>query len=174
RSDRGAIRSGATVAHLAHYLARHLGCDPVALIGQDLGFTDGQYYAAGAAIHEVWACELNEFVSLELLEWHRIVRSRGILHRVQDVLGRPIYTDEQMATYLAQFERDFLADTSAGLRVIDATEGGVRKAHTTLMTLAAFLREFATAPLPALPTPDRPTLDQATAAERAAARLREV
>src|SRR5690606_10308269 len=91
-----------------------------------------------------------------------------------DVLGRPIYTDEQMATYLAQFERDFLADTSAGLRVIDATEGGVRKAHTTPMTLAAFLREFATAPLPALPTPDRASLDQATAAERAAARLREV
>ncbi len=152
-ANRGAIRSGATVAHLAHYFARHLGCDPVALIGQDLGFTDGQYYAAGAAIHEVWACELNEFVTLELLEWQRIVRSRGMLRRAEDVLGRPIYTDEQMATYLAQFERNFLSDTQAGLRVIDATEGGVKKAHTTPMTLSAFLREFAAQSLPSLSVP---------------------
>ncbi len=171
--DRGAIRSGATVAHLAHYFARHLGCDPVALIGQDLGFTDGQYYAAGAAIHEVWACELNEFVTLELLEWQRIVRSRGMLRRAEDHLGRPIYTDEQMATYLAQFERSFLSDTQAGLRVIDATEGGVRKAHTTPMTLNDFLREFATDALPPLPAASTESNADDSAA-RAADRLREV
>src|SRR5690606_17778274 len=57
--DHGELRPGATVAHLAYYLARHLGCDPVIFIGQDLGFTDGQYYASGAAIHNVWAGELN-------------------------------------------------------------------------------------------------------------------
>jgi hypothetical protein len=172
-AKRGAIRSGATVAHLAHYFARHLGCDPVALIGQDLGFTDGQYYAAGAAIHEVWACELNEFVSLELLEWQRIVRSRSMLRRAEDVLGRPIFTDEQMATYLAQFERNFLTDAQAGLRVVDATEGGVRKAHTTPMRLAAFLREFARAALPDIAMP-APSQTGTPSAERAAHRLREV
>jgi hypothetical protein len=170
---RGAIRSGATVAHLAHYFARHLGCDPVALIGQDLGFTDGQYYAAGAAIHEVWACELNEFVTLELLEWQRIVRSRSILRRAEDVLGRPIYTDEQMATYLAQFERNFLTDAQAGLRVVDATEGGVRKAHTTPMTLAGFLKEFTVGALPEIATPGAAQTARACG-ERAALRLREV
>lgn len=152
---RGAIRSGATVAHLAYYLARHLGCDPVALVGQDLGFTDHQYYAAGAAIHSVWAGELNEFVSLELLEWQRIARHKGILRKAEDHAGRAIYTDEQMATYLAQFERDFLADARAGLRVVDATEGGVRKTNTTPATLAAFLRERVEgrAPLPGAPSP---------------------
>lgn len=134
--DMGQLRAGATVAHMAYYLARYVGCDPVVLIGQDLGFTDGQYYYAGAAIHQVWSGELNGFNSLEMLEWERIVRSRSLLHRVTDVLGRPVYTDEQMTTYLAQFERDFLADSQAGRTVIDATEGGVAKRHTTTMTLA--------------------------------------
>lgn len=140
---KGELRSGATVAHLAYYLARHLGCDPVILIGQDLGFTDGQYYAAGAAIHEVWASELNEFRSLEMFEWERIARSRHLLRRTTDTLARPVYTDEQMASYLVQFERDFAADARAGLTILDATEGGVAKAHTTVMTLAEALERHA-------------------------------
>lgn len=172
-AERGAIRSGATVAHLAHYLARHLGCDPVALVGQDLGFTDGQYYAAGAAIHEVWSSDVNEFVSLELLEWHRIVRNRPILRRAEDALGRPIYTDEQMATYLAQFERDFLEDAQAGLTTIDATEGGVRKAHTTTMSLREYLDAHATSSLNVLPEPRTPMHDERVRAQ-VIERLREV
>ncbi len=140
--DMGHLQPGATVAHLAYYLARHLGCDPVVLVGQDLGFTDGQYYASGAAIHDVWAGELNPFNTLEMLEWQRIVRMRGTLRRERDVLGRSIYTDEQMATYLLQFQRDFKTDADRGLLTIDATEGGVAKAHTTPSTLERALREF--------------------------------
>ena len=141
--DRGAMIPAATVAHLAYYLARHLGADPVILIGQDLAFTDGQYYARGAAIHDTWAPELNPFNTLEMMEWQRIVRARGTLHEARDHLGRPVYTDEQMATYLAQFERDFQADTERGLSIIDATEGGVAKAHAEIMTLAKAIERFA-------------------------------
>lgn len=141
-APKGAIAAGATVAHLAYYVARHLGCDPVILTGQDLGFTDGQYYAAGAAIHEVWGGELNEFRSLEMMEWERIVRGRSHLRPMRDVLGRAIYTDEQMHNYLVQFERDFRADAERGLAVIDATEGGVAKRHTTAMPLAEALERF--------------------------------
>jgi hypothetical protein len=34
---RGGLKSGATVAHLAFYLAVFMGCEPVMLVGQDLG-----------------------------------------------------------------------------------------------------------------------------------------
>lgn len=148
---RAALPPGATVAHLAYYLARFLGCDPVALIGQDLAFTDGQYYAAGAAIHQTWSGELSEFRTLESLEWERIARMGRQLHRVQDVLGRTVFTDEQMNSYRLQFERDFLADAHATgegrqpLRVFDCTEGGVRKLHTECCTLEEFLARFAPA-----------------------------
>lgn len=138
----GELKHGATVAHLAYYLARHLGCDPVGLAGQDLGFTDHQYYSAGASIHTVWSSELNSFKSLELMEWHRIMRMGGYLRTVTDHLGRTMYTDEQMLTYLRQFEQDFAADVARGLRIVDATEGGVRKQAAHVAPLAEFLESY--------------------------------
>tara|TARA_R110000782_G_scaffold19140_3_gene52206 strand:- start:8319 stop:11981 length:3663 start_codon:yes stop_codon:yes gene_type:complete len=147
----GAIKPGSTVAHLSYALARYIGCDPVIMIGQDLAFTDHQYYAANAAIHRVWQGEINPERTLEMLEWERVARMRANLRRVPDHKGRPIYTDEQMATYLAQFEAEFQADTQAGLVVIDATEGGARKRHAAVMTLADALAAHANKPRPPLP-----------------------
>src|SRR5690606_33714986 len=167
--DHGELRPGATVAHLAYYLARHLGCDPVIFIGQDLGFTDGQYYAAGAAVHNVWAAELNPLRSLEMFEHERIVRARRMLRRATDTLGRPVWTDEQMEAYRLQFERDFAADAQRGLRVVDATEGGVRKAGAQVMALAEAIESFDTGPLELAPLPEVAGRDDlpGQAAERA-------
>ena len=145
------IPAGATVAHLSFYLAQHLGCDPVILIGQDLGFSDGLYYCPGTAIHDVWAPELGQFNTVEMMEWQRIVRHRGALERAEDIHGRGIFTDEQMVTYLKQFERDFMR---APQKIIDATEGGVAKEYTRRMPLAQALAEHATRVTPAMPLPD--------------------
>jgi len=168
-----ALPAGTTVAHLSFYVAQHLGCDPIMLAGQDLGFSDGLYYCPGTAIHDVWASELNPFNTLELLEWKRIARNKAHLRRLEDVHGRPMYSDEQMVTYRQQFERDF---AEADQRIIDATEGGSPKAGTETMALGDALAAFATEPLPAMPTPDR-ALDPrrlAEAGELLAARRREV
>lgn len=159
--DHGDIRAGATVAHLSYYLARHLGCDPVILVGQDLGFTDNLYYADGAAIHSVWAAELNPFRTLEMLEWERVARLRRQLRRIPAALGGEIYTDEQMATYLAQFNRVFLEDARRGLTTIDATEGGAAKACAEILPLADALDRHAPAGAPALPDLSPPPIDAA-------------
>lgn len=153
KRDMGELPAGATVAHLAVYLARHLGCNPIAMIGQDLGFSDGLYYAPGTAIHDIWAPELNPFNTIAMMEWQRIVRHRRHLHKTVDVHGRSIYTDAQMLTYLQQFERDFARYAEEGVTIIDATEGGVAKQHTTAMPLHEVLRQYATRPLPELPVP---------------------
>ena len=149
-----ATRAGATVAHLSLYLAQHLGCDPIIQIGQDLGFSDGLYYVPGTAAHQVWSSELGPFNTLEMMEWQRIVRHRNHLQRLEDVHGQPIYSDEQMLTYLKQFERDFAAAAEAGQTIIDATEGGLPKAHTVRMSLAEALQKHATRPTPSLPRAD--------------------
>lgn len=145
------MRAGTTVAHLSFYLAQLLGCDPILFIGQDLGFSDGLYYCPGTAVHNVWAGEIGAFNTIETMEWTRIVRMRGNLRRAEDVHGRPIFTDEQMSTYLAQFERDFAEATQRGTTLIDATEGGMPKAHTQRMTLRDALAQHATRDLPPLP-----------------------
>ncbi len=146
------IKAGATVAHLSFYLAQHLGCDPIIFIGQDLGFSDGLYYAPGTAVHQVWSSELNPFNTIEMMEWRRIVRMKGHLRRADDIHGRPIFTDEQMQTYLKQFERDFAKSSET---ILDATEGGVKKEHTTIITLAEALDQYATRDVPQIPIPPR-------------------
>jgi len=145
------LPAGSTVAHLSFYFAQYLGCDPIIFTGQDLGFSDGLYYCPGTAIHQVWAGELSAFNTLEMMEWQRIARHRSHLRKTTDVHGRPIYSDEQMMTYLRQFERDFAAAPQV---IIDATEGGMAKAHTTQATLADALAQHATTELDALPLAD--------------------
>jgi hypothetical protein len=158
------LPSASTVAHLAYLFARHLGCDPVALIGQDLGFTDGVYYARGTAIDEVWSPELNPFNTIATMEWQRIVRHRGMLHRLEDVNGRSILTDEQMVTYLRRFESLFAEDAERDLTTIDASEGGVRKAHTHVDSLENVLADHATEPHGGFPEPGE-AVDPARAIE---------
>ena len=154
------LQASTTVAHLAYTFARHLGCDPVALIGQDLGFTDGLYYAPGTAIHEVWLPELNSFNTVETMEWERIVRHRNHLSERHDVNGRRIFTDAQMLNYLQSFEVRFAEDVRQGLRIVDATEGGVRKRNTEVRTLLETIEAHAGAATSAIDFP-RATVPEA-------------
>ena len=174
RREMGTLPAGATVAHLALYVARFLGCNPIAVIGQDLGFTDGLYYAPGTAIAEVWAPELSPFNTIEMMEWQRIVRHRLHLQKLVDVHGKSIFTDAQMVAYLHQFERDFAAYEGEGITIIDATEGGVAKQHTTAMPLVEVLDEHATVPLEPMPEPRRDRETQRQRLRAVGERLAEV
>jgi len=151
------LPSGATVAHLAFYLAEHLGCDPIIFIGQDLGFSDGLCYAPGTSYEDVWRPELSRFCSVEMKQWEQIVRDRHILRKVPDFLGRPMYTEERLFTYLQQFERDFIRSKS---HIIDATEGGVLKRGSTSMSFADAIRQFCNSGFDTAP-PEHPGLDYA-------------
>jgi hypothetical protein len=137
--NKAKLPSGATVAHLAYYVAEHCGCDPIIFIGQDLGFSDGLCYAPGTSYEDVWKPELSRFCTLEMKQWEQIVRDRNILRKTTDFKGRPTYTEERLFTYLQQFERDF-ARSSA--KIIDATEGGALKRGTTVMSFAEAIEKF--------------------------------
>ncbi|HZZ44589.1 MAG TPA: 6-hydroxymethylpterin diphosphokinase MptE-like protein [Tepidisphaeraceae bacterium] len=141
KPGKGKLRSGATVAHLAFYLAEHLGCDPVIFLGQDLGFSDGLCYAPGTSYEDVWRPELSRFCTVEMKQWEQIVRERHILRRVEDIEGRPTYTEERLYTYLQQFERDFLKTST---KVIDSTEGGIKKRGTQILSFADAIAQHCT------------------------------
>ncbi|MEO1007719.1 MAG: 6-hydroxymethylpterin diphosphokinase MptE-like protein [Planctomycetota bacterium] len=163
------LPAGATVAHLSYYLARFLGCDPVILVGQDLAYTDGLYYGAGAAIHRVWAAELGDFRTLEMMELERILRARHMLRQTTDREGRTLYTDEQLQNYLVQFERDFATDAARGLSVIDAGRGAA-KAHAEPMNLNVALAQHPAVGVHLPPTP----ADSGANDEAVDRRLREI
>jgi hypothetical protein len=144
RLNRPRLPAGATVAHLAFYLARFMECDPIIFVGQDLGFSDGLCYAPGTAYDEVWAAECSRFCTVEMKQWQQIVRERPILRKVPDVFGGSMYTEERLFTYLQQFERDFAESIAKGETVIDATEGGALKRGARVMSLKEALATYCT------------------------------
>ncbi len=133
---------GATVAHLAWSVAKHLGCDPIVFVGQDLAFSDGLCYAPGTSYDDVWRPETGRFCTVEMKQWEQIARDRNILRRVPATGGGEVYTEERLFTYLQQFEREFSEASAAGKRVIDATEGGAAKRGAVEMKLAEALESF--------------------------------
>lgn len=130
---RGGLKPGATVAHLAFYLAVYMGCDPIIFVGQDLAYTGHVFYLPGVQIHQAWRSELNRFNTIEQKEWERIVRNRPLLRRAPGACGGELYTDELLLTYLEQFEKDI---AEVPRRVINATEGGVMIRGTEAMSLS--------------------------------------
>lgn len=144
RLNKDRLRNGATVAHLAFYLAEYMGCDPIIFVGQDLGFGDGLCYAPGTSYEDVWRPELGRFCTMEMKQWEHIARERPILRQIPDQQGRPMYTEERLFAYLQQFEQDFAASRS---RIIDATEGGAMKRGARIMTLREALDQFCCKPI---------------------------
>jgi hypothetical protein len=153
--NRGGLRSGSTVAHLAYYLAEHLGCNPIAFVGQDLGFTDGLFYIPGTSYEDVWRPELGRFCTVEMKNWEQIVRERPIMRRIPDQQGRPMFTEERLFTYLQQFERDFGRTSTT---ILDATEGGAAKRGATPMPLAEVIAQHASDATP-IATVEHPGMD---------------
>lgn len=142
---RTGLRAGSTVAHLALYLAQHLGCDPIVFIGQDLAYTEGMFYLAGSPIEQTWHPELHRYQTLEMKQWERIARRKKMMHTRRDIHGRPIYTDDLLRTYHEQFESEIAA---APQRIIQATEGGLPLAGADTLTLADVMQTYCRRPLP--------------------------
>ena len=142
------LNAGATVAHLAYYLAEHLGCDPIIFVGQDLAFSDGLCYTPGTSYEDVWRPELSRHCTVEMKQWEQIVRERYILRRVPDAQGNALYTEERLFMYLQQFERDFGQSRAT---IIDATEGGALKRGAKPMPLAEAIEKYCAEPLPEMP-----------------------
>ena len=162
---RGGLKAGATVAHLAFYLARYMGCNPIIFVGQDLGYTGHVFYTPGVEIHQAWRSELNRFHTIEHKEWEKIVRNRAILKTVPANDGTTLYSDELLLTYLEQFEKD-IAET--GTTVINATEGGARIRGTKVMSLAEATSTYCRRTFEVGEISDTPTAD----ANRVALRLK--
>ncbi len=144
--QRGGLQPGSTVAHLAFYLAQHLGCDPIILVGQDLCFSQGMFYLAGTPVEDIWRPELGRFQTVEMKQWERIVRNRPILRPLVDANGAPAYADDMLFSYAEQFELDFQRSPA---RVINATEGGAPLKGAQPLDLAQAAGMFCTRPLPA-------------------------
>lgn len=139
-----------TVSHLAFFMARHMGCDPIIMTGFDFSFPGDRDHAGNC--EKTWTAdfETGEFVEIE------------------GAHGEKVKTLAQF-TYMLRLLEEEIGRTNA--LCIDATEGGARIKGTTLLSLeesfsaylpkkqtesALLLREIDTRSLP----PNRKRLSQ--------------
>jgi len=120
--DKGDLPPGTTVAHLSFHLARHMGCDPIAFIGQDLAFTENQVHAADLSL---WKVRSEDWDTIE------------------DIFGEPVGTMGSFKHAIHHFEKAF-KETKA--MVIDATEAGAKKAGARVMRLRDVIDEYCAVP----------------------------
>ena len=120
--DKGGLASGTTVAHLSFFLARHMGCDPIVFIGQDLAFPQNKVHAGDLSLWDINTDEMD---------------------MIEDIFGEPVgsMTSFKHAIYL--FEKAF-KETQA--TIIDATEAGAKKHGALVMRLREVIDEYGQVP----------------------------
>ncbi len=124
--ERDTIYMGISTAHMAYEVARHMGCNPIILIGQDLAYDDtGNTHAPGFI--------LGERQSL-FAEFDKI----NVPGNIQPV----VQTCDGWFTGIKQYEKRI--DGWDG-RLINATEGGARIRGTEIATLREVIDEYCTA-----------------------------
>ncbi len=141
--DKTHLNSGATVAHFSFALAVQMGCDPIIMVGQDLGFTDSKYYPECVYKAHAWKETSRGLAQPSESRPIRVAKTAS---------GDDIYTDEQMHTYLEIFEGMWAA---CDAWVVDCTEGGVAKENVNeTMPLAEALETYCRHPIEIEPLPE--------------------
>jgi hypothetical protein len=116
----GDLGSPTSASHLAFYLARAMGADPIILVGLDLAFPGEDHHVRGA--EPTWAPKTDqEYVF------------------VPDVFGGQVKTIPGFHAMIGLFEREI---ARTGVQCIDATEGGALIRGTEIMDLRTAIRQF--------------------------------
>lgn len=116
--DKGALPSGTTVAHMSFHLARHMGCNPIVMIGQDLAFPQNKVHAGDLSL------------------WH--LNSQD-MDTIEDIFGEQVGSMTSFKHAIYHFEKMFIATAAT---VIDATEGGAKKHGAQVMRLEDVIEEY--------------------------------
>jgi tetratricopeptide (TPR) repeat protein/uncharacterized Rossmann fold enzyme len=120
--DKGGLSSGTTVAHMSFSLARHMGCNPIVLMGQDLAFPKNQVHAGDLSL---WKIDTSD------------------METVEDIFGEPVGSMTSFKHAIYHFEKAF-AETEA--TIIDATEAGAKKQGARPMRLRDVIDEYCNLP----------------------------
>lgn len=124
------VFSGGSCANVALDFLKKLGCNPVIFIGQDLAFTNKQYYADGHANKDA--------VTVDSLDLER-------LRKTKDIYGNEIYTNDSFLTMAYGFEI-YMESHAKDDVYINATEGGLPLKGSEVMTLREAIDKYCSKP----------------------------
>jgi hypothetical protein len=156
RPGEGVARAVMT-GHLAFNLAVYLGCDPIILVGMDLAFppAGGSTHATGTALGRLVRTVQGRKAMVGAVPG-LAAESETELVELPGINGGRVQGPAIFQTYLRLMEQEI---ARAGRRVIDASEGGTKKARTEPMSLEKAIQTIRLTSKPVLsrPTPGGPS-----------------
>jgi len=121
----GTVSLGGSVANVSYSLARYFGIEEIALVGQDLAFTNGESHTDG-------------YVNKKILAEDDMAKNNRY-RKVPGYYGDEVYTNRQMDTYRNWFEQVLEKDKQ--VKLYNCTEGGAKITGTLQMPFADFLNQ---------------------------------
>jgi len=108
-----------------------LGCNPVIFVGQDLAHSEERIYCSGLHFENEWYANVRD-----PRQWAHKCKSLRSRHRTipeEDIFGKPTETTDKLSAYWGWIIKEL--HRHAGVRFINATEGGILKDGVEIMSL---------------------------------------
>ncbi|MCA9484151.1 MAG: DUF115 domain-containing protein [Nitrospina sp.] len=143
---KGSLGTSSSVAHTALFLARHLGCKPIVLAGQDLAFSGTRSHCSGSYHLDQQLLNAANNVTTGKLRQSQRAHSTGALQISRDLFGQTVTTSSALDSFRFPYEQE----EAQAPRAINATEGGLSLKGFEEATLRETLASFP--PMPASKT----------------------
>jgi len=118
---KGSLGSISSVANAAFYLARHMGCAPIILVGQDLSFEGHRMHCTDSFYNQANQDNIDADRTLGVLEYNKYRGYNQSITPTVDIFDHKSKTTKAMETYRHQLKKE-INETG---RILNATEGGV-------------------------------------------------
>lgn len=142
-AEKGSVMCGGSVAHMALGAASSMGCDPLILVGQDLGYDGNLSHIE--TVDEGGSIQIKDgFIEWDVKDTRSHLKNEshgmGPVHEVPGYFGGTILTNLGLASFITQFESmiKILSDRI----IIDATEGGALIEGSVLMSLQKAMAKY--------------------------------
>jgi len=128
--NRGSLNQGGSVAHLCLSFAKHLGCNPIILTGQDLAYEKN--YSHIPLADSTGEIQRNEDGTLNwnvkdqrsnIYTKEKTKYSMGMTYKVAGYYGEAVDTNAGLLCFITSFE-NMVKDFPKNIKVINATQGG--------------------------------------------------
>jgi hypothetical protein len=118
---KGSLNNIYSVAHAAFYFSRHIGCEPIILVGQDLSFDGYRMHCKGTFYNQKHEDNIHSDTTLALIEYNNYKKYSESITSTLDIFDNSSNTTKAMETYKYQFKYK----TDQESKILNATEGGV-------------------------------------------------
>ncbi|QPJ65888.1 MAG: motility associated factor glycosyltransferase family protein [Candidatus Nitrohelix vancouverensis] len=136
--SKGSLGNMHSVSHAAFALAQHIGCNPIALIGQDLAFDGHRQHCSYSAYHSEHIDNFTEKGVVKQFEQNRFNRFQGTTLSAVDLFGGSTATLTNLDTYKHQF----IPSQPDKISCFNATEGGAPIPDMRDTTLREFINNY--------------------------------